>query len=467
MSVFKLDLFEFYYLDKKARFAKTKTLLSQKKKHLEENINNAVKYNKSFLIPLGLQPEVSEAEINSLKKEIFEHKVHNGIVQFKRVLKKTANANKKKSDKESEFLSNLDVEKLSKSRVVKIVSKIFNLKDLEKNSFIQEQWVIDGALDKENEINPSFLHSSLSAEEKNYLSKILNNKELKKVNDSVELSFKLILGPVLDKKSNVELKKIEKETGIEGEKREVDSEEEEDSNDDAADSYDDVSEDGEEQLGEFDEDALSKFDGLIGDSEEEDEEVALDTNIDYNQVTDEEPSDYDDDEEDEEEVEEKDDFFVEDLPTKKEKKEKEKKSKHKLPELVGGYYSGGEGESDFEQDKLVEEIIKPERKNRRGQRARQKIWEQKYGRGANHVKKEGEERQKQREQKQLEWEEREKKRQEKAIKNGEVASGGNSTPLGAKNAAATTAMHPSWEAKMRQKELLKNVKFEGKKKTFD
>ncbi|KAJ7644103.1 Bud-site selection protein [Roridomyces roridus] len=59
-----------------------------------------------------------------------------------------------------------------------------------------------------------------------------------------------------------------------------------------------------------------------------------------------------------------------------------------LPSLQVGFVRGGSSESDFEED---ENKVVGGRKNRRGQRARQAIWEKKYGRGANHKKKEAEE----------------------------------------------------------------------------
>jgi hypothetical protein len=48
-----------------------------------------------------------------------------------------------------------------------------------------------------------------------------------------------------------------------------------------------------------------------------------------------------------------------------------------LPTLMGGYISGSESASDVD-------VAPPTRKNRRGQRARQAIWDKKYGEKANH-----------------------------------------------------------------------------------
>ncbi|KAJ7185606.1 Bud-site selection protein [Mycena filopes] len=62
-----------------------------------------------------------------------------------------------------------------------------------------------------------------------------------------------------------------------------------------------------------------------------------------------------------------------------------------LPSLAVGYIRGGSSDSGFEDDVDVDGDGGGERKNRRGQRARRAIWEKKFGRGANHKKKEAEE----------------------------------------------------------------------------
>ncbi|KAI1124578.1 Bud-site selection protein [Nemania abortiva] len=56
-----------------------------------------------------------------------------------------------------------------------------------------------------------------------------------------------------------------------------------------------------------------------------------------------------------------------------------------LPSLMGGYISGSESASDVD-------VAPPVRKNRRGQRARQAIWEKKYGEKAKHHQKESDSR---------------------------------------------------------------------------
>ncbi|WWC87654.1 uncharacterized protein L201_002544 [Kwoniella dendrophila CBS 6074] len=59
-----------------------------------------------------------------------------------------------------------------------------------------------------------------------------------------------------------------------------------------------------------------------------------------------------------------------------------------LPSLAAGFTLGDEGDSDPDEDIDPNGIIGKktvERKNRRGQRARQAIWEKKFGKGAKHV----------------------------------------------------------------------------------
>ncbi|KZT60328.1 Bud-site selection protein [Calocera cornea HHB12733] len=65
----------------------------------------------------------------------------------------------------------------------------------------------------------------------------------------------------------------------------------------------------------------------------------------------------------------------------------EKEASTFLPALNVGFVAG----SDSDYDEEAEDVDGPERKNRRGQRARKAIWEKKYGKNANHIKKQREE----------------------------------------------------------------------------
>ncbi|KAH7322098.1 Bud-site selection protein [Rhizoctonia solani] len=74
------------------------------------------------------------------------------------------------------------------------------------------------------------------------------------------------------------------------------------------------------------------------------------------------------------------------LPPKKQPKTTNKTESRFLPSLATGFIRGDSDGSDIEDADAA-----PERKNRRGQRARKAIWEKKYGKNANHVKKAREE----------------------------------------------------------------------------
>ncbi|CCO34828.1 BUD22 family protein C4F10,06 [Rhizoctonia solani AG-1 IB] len=73
-------------------------------------------------------------------------------------------------------------------------------------------------------------------------------------------------------------------------------------------------------------------------------------------------------------------------PPKKQTKTTSKTESRFLPSLAAGFIRGDSDGSDIE-----DADVAPERKNRRGQRARKAIWEKKYGKNANHVKKAREE----------------------------------------------------------------------------
>lgn len=145
-----------------------------------------------------------------------------------------------------------------------------------------------------------------------------------------------------------------------------------------------------------------------------------------------------------------DSFFKDDSDTDQDVK------KYNLPELVGGYASLSEDEEP--------DASKTEKKNRRGQRARQRIWKKKFGSEAKHVKLQREQEASERRQRQLEYEERCRKREQKAREEEERKKNNpNYVPLKEKK----EAVHPSWEAKRKAQEQLSKVEFSGKKIKFD
>lgn len=168
-----------------------------------------------------------------------------------------------------------------------------------------------------------------------------------------------------------------------------------------------------------------------------------------------------------------------------------------IPSLtMSGYISGSD--SDAASSSSSHQNTKP-RKNRRGQQERRQIWEKKYGKNANHLKKSQKQISQNRDQG---WDARKGARadDEKTSKRGNGrggkwsagdtrkgsstrptrggpnTSGANSDPVQKRNMddkvqgkakQADGPLHPSWEAAKKAKEAKKNVKFEGKKVTFD
>lgn len=148
-----------------------------------------------------------------------------------------------------------------------------------------------------------------------------------------------------------------------------------------------------------------------------------------------------------------------------------------LPELMGGYYSGGsEDDSDDDGNIRNDEIAKrqmsnkPERKNRRGQRARRKIWEQKYGTKAKHIQREFEKQRESKRKRQEEFEERVAKRAAREVEErkamAEYRDSLKSQPI-KEVKKSHLEEHPSWLAKKQAEQKEKNAKFMGKKVVFD
>lgn len=144
-----------------------------------------------------------------------------------------------------------------------------------------------------------------------------------------------------------------------------------------------------------------------------------------------------------------------------------------LPSLMmGGYYSGSESASDIE-----DTHIKP-RKNRRGQRARQKIAEAKFGAGAKHIAKQSSGRNNG-------WDPKRGATDGMVNSKGRMRigrpvnsmgpSGANGDVLGAKKKEVVRdgPVHPSWEAARKRKEQGSKISIDvggggmGKKITFD
>ena len=146
-----------------------------------------------------------------------------------------------------------------------------------------------------------------------------------------------------------------------------------------------------------------------------------------------------------------------------------------IPSLMGGYWSGSES---AEGDEAVESNA---RKNRMGQQARRLLWEKKFGKKANHLK---------RKERDEGWDPRKgagggrgRGRGGRGRGRGHDrgpdrnlgsrsegrGSGANGYPVASrvKGKKDEAPLHPSWEAAKKAKELKRNVAFQGKKVVFD
>ena len=152
-----------------------------------------------------------------------------------------------------------------------------------------------------------------------------------------------------------------------------------------------------------------------------------------------------------------------------------------LPSLsLGGYWSGSESAEE------LSDTEQQPRKNRRGQQARRALWEKKFGKNANHLRMQSQNRDEG-------WDPRRGARDsddrgkrgrgrgrgglrtsrggvgEKGRGRGPMSSGANSNPVSARKTkpAADAPLHPSWEAAKKAKEQKKTAAFQGKKVVFD
>ncbi|KAF6071894.1 BUD22 family protein [Candida albicans] len=409
--MWKLDLLESKFNKSTPRFPHTKKLLI------------ASNHNHKLLKKIPKSPEDAQVEIEKIKSDIFQKKYHSAYSKLaKEVEKKTIPVDDK------EFVS-----KLITSKLIKIIqSACLNPKELKTNppTYIG-QHLREIVIDKSNECNPSSFYITFCQNDKavnNFVANLWNNKNVKKILDEIEWSFRVVRG---------NLTRQEKDSRIKASVGEEDDSEDEHKSLDLEDAYD----------------KFAIYDKVDNGSGGEEQQPELDPNVNYNEVTDEEPS------EEESSEDSSDDFFEDEPPKKKQKQSQDSGKSFNLPQLASGYFSG------------VKEIT-TQRKNRRGQRARQKIWAKKYGKEAKHVKKNQEILASERERRQMEFEERQRKRELKAKLLAEKQqTGANSLPLGErKPTTSNTArkiIHPSWEAKRLEKEKLKNVKFQGKKVVFD
>lgn len=168
-------------------------------------------------------------------------------------------------------------------------------------------------------------------------------------------------------------------------------------------------------------------------------------------------------------------------------KQNERATAKFMPSLtMGGYVEGSDSDPEPFDDQ-------PQRKNRRGQRARQAIWEKKFGKGAKHLQKDAAKTGKgagpgKRDEG---WDPKrgahsgstapskgykprwQQDREQRKRSGEDAASGGNAMELGPRKASKKLShepqgLHPSWEAAKRVKEQKQQgASFSGRKMVFD
>lgn len=418
----RLDLLETKFTNVSPRFKFTKKLINA--------------HNNSHLLK-KLPDTRNEAlqQIQALKSDLFEKKYHGAHKNVSREVSRTFKQLRTKIDGK-EHLETLFNDKdflhqLVCARLIKLISNaIITTSELKANppAYISKD-VLEMLTNKSLPGNPTSFYIKYCQNDKvvnGYLSKLWNTKEMKALCSEVEYTFRKIRGN-LTKEEVAQHNAITSARSKPGAKP---TRGRSDNVDDSSDSdSDDNGLDGE----------MADLDHLVAGSDEEDDD------------SDGESKNHND----------LDSDFKLNKPNIGMDVNAKEVTTRKLPQLATGYFSGGsDDESDVDNDRVVKEATTV-RKNRRGQRARQKIWEQKYGQKANHVQQENKRIASERERKQQEFEERQRKRDLKAKLAGE-------TPEGSKpNATNPTKLHPSWEARKLAEQKQKDVKFSGKKIVFN
>lgn len=479
--MWKLDLLEAKYHGSNPRFPHTKKILSARN-------------NSKLLKKLPQSRDEAEKEILALKEDHFHKKYYGAYKKLNKEVNKhiKSDLNKwKNADSKNgllEFFETEDrIQELITSKLIKCISSsILITKDLKSAppKYIPSD-VCSIITDKSHKSNPSAFFINYCQNNKdlnNYISNLWNTKSIKPLLSEIEWSFKMVRGDLTKFERDARKKLVGKDIQAdfdEHNKEDVQDDSDDDivegdsSKDHGKEAGDDESIDAEEIFDKF-----AVYDNLVNDSDEEEQKFDLDPNVNYNEVTDEESSDLEDDI-DVSAGNSDDSFFEDDV---RQEAKISSKQEYKLPELANGYFSGGSDDEDDEidNDKVVKEAT-TQRKNRRGQRARQKIWAQKYGKEAKHVKEEQVIIASERERKRLEYEERCKRRELKAKINS-APTGSNTAPLAERRPRTNTdeplekpveiskpveKEHPSWVAKRLAEEKQKNARFQGTKIKFD
>lgn len=416
-EMWKLDLLEVKFNASAPRFPHTRKLLRAKN-------------NTKLLRKIPATPEEAHQQIAALKRDYFNRKWFAALKKLDKEVRKAVRS------KAAPPFVEANIQTVVTAKLAKVV-QLAMLTSKEARAqpplYINAE-VRDVLVNKLNPCNPSrfFIdHCQSDKALNNFISSMWNHKPVKQCLADIEWSFKVVRGGLTK-----EEREARKRTGRPSQGGESGGESGGDDSDDSSDSND--SDDSEDSDDSDDDDRIASG---------SDSEDAL-----HNEAS----------------KSEADPLLADPLLAD---------ARLALPQLATGYFSG-ESDSDIDNDEVVKAAT-TQRKNRRGQRARQKIWEQKYGREAKHVKLEHQRYLNEREQKQKEYEERCRRREEKArlqlapsgsnvLPVGErKVRGGTSAPAAPAAPAATPAVHPSWEAKRLAEERQKNAKFSGKKIVFD
>ncbi|QEU60782.1 Bud22 [Kluyveromyces lactis] len=469
--IFKLDNLEYqiHYMNNEAeqfhpRFKQTLQFFNSKSRKTNKKVTK--------LVEAADKQKINE-EIRSLRLKILDQKIHHVLQRLQTHWIK--NPLILREPEVAKIGAEQFIKYMSYSKLVKLTMSLMGGNKTCPEWFREHEFY-QISNNKTNELNPSRIYNEVFSKNKlnSLISKLLNNKNVKDLIQTYENGIHVILNEkdkiqkdtttASTKQSKTKSEDTSTDKNIDGvsktEKGATESESESDL----------LEENSEREAPELDsetEELLSKqYDGLlVGSDEESEPEFHLDPTIDYNQVTDEEGKEEYSDDEDDEENSDSDSG-----------EPSNKKPKYNLPELMNGYISG-DGEDDLD-DKVARKQIAavPVKKNRRGQRARQKIWEKKYGSQAKHVQRQLEKEHKERETRQQEYEQRQAKREAKAAQLAEQQrkrvsqynsqSSTSNIPPPQPVITADKPIHPSWEAKKIAEEKQKNVKFQGKKITF-
>ncbi len=436
-ALFKLDLLEckFHELEP-PRFNKTQEICHSRKNNYKL---------------LEISEEEAEKLIKKYQHEQFELKYDEFLEKSEKILNKLLKQERKSSEKFKEAVDKVEKDETLKEQNIKFkldktISKIFKRKMKEKSQIIPKTFY-----QEYEDIHAHNPHESNPKEVDTLFSKLFGKTMFRDCMEKLKVQFKLILGPVrqehLDKESVKKTKRVSANN--------IDQRE------DINDAKIDIQSASEETGSKHD---LARVDS---NQREDETEAKLSTKEDVSS------KDKDKDEEVEDAgsnrpIAEVDDFFKEDTEEKAVTTGKANKKKIILPAIMSGYYSGDEDADELEKadkDNEVQNVTLKHRKNRRGQRARRKIWEKKYGKMAKHLVKERGEWQAKQQRLEQEYEVRVEKRAEKQKKYEEWVEKQKEKKK-QMEALKNKPLHPSWTAKRKLEESLANVKFEGKKQKF-